>query len=651
MRIPDGLEPLLDYGVLDEVIRPLMSGKEAQVYLVVSNGQVCVAKVYKEAQNRSFKNRADYTEGRTTRNSRDQRAMSKRSKHGRAQDEAAWRSTEVDIIHRLYAAGVRVPVPHHFVEGVLLMEMVRDAEGNPAPRLGDLRFTPEEARVLYDRLVREVVRMLCAGVVHGDLSDFNVLIGADGPVIIDFPQSVDTARNPNARRLLLRDVENLHDFLRRWSPNARRLPLAEEMWELHEANLLTPETRLEGRYRGGRDRGPVNTDSVLSLIRDANDDERKRRETLGLRGGEAIRESEPEKPPAPPPVSRYAQKMAQRRAELAAMPVAPPPPPAPRPAPPAPAIRPQASPSPPGQGPQRPGHGQEQRPRPPAQQGQGSGPRPPGQPYPPQKGQGQPGPRPQGQPLQQKGPRPPGQPFQQQGQRPQAEGQRQGHGQGQPQGGRPQGQPFPPRQQPGPRPQGQGQGHGAGQGQGPGQGQTARPQRPPFQQQQPGQRPPGQGQGTGARPPGQPFQQQQKGQRPPGQAPSSGSPHQGTSPRPPRQEPFRTSPPPRPESRGETSGETRGPDDSFDSARRRRRRPEPVGAYVAPPNASPVPSTTTPTAPPAPSPPQQNERGPRPSSPPREQSSRPTGGRGDTRGQRPPVEVVVIRDRDRERKE
>ena len=283
MRIPDSLAPLFDCGILEEVVRPLMSGKEAQVYLVVSGGEHCVAKVYKEAQNRTFKHRSEYTEGRKVRNSRDQRAMEKRSKHGRAQDEAAWRSTEVDMIHRLHAAGVRVPVPRHFVDGVLIMELITDVEGNPAPRLADLAFDPDAAQAMYERLLREVVRMLCAGVVHGDLSDFNVLVDANGPVIIDFPQSVDTAHNAGARKLLLRDVENLHRFLGQFAPRARRLPYAEEMWELFQQNAITPETRLTGRYRPSERR--ANTGAVLELIADANYDERKRRESLGLRGG------------------------------------------------------------------------------------------------------------------------------------------------------------------------------------------------------------------------------------------------------------------------------------------------------------------------------------------------------------------------------
>jgi RIO kinase 1 len=283
MRIPEGLAPLFDYGILEEVLRPLKSGKEAQVYLVRSGGRVCVAKVYKEAQDRTFKNRAEYTEGRKVRNSRDQRAIGKRTKHGRAQDEAAWRSTEVDMIHRLHAGGVRVPTPYHFIDGVLLMELITDAEGNPAPRLGDLAFEPHEAEAIYHRLIREVVRMLCAGVVHGDLSDFNVLVGAEGPVIIDFPQSVDTAHNTNARRLLLRDVDNMHRFLTRFMPHARRLPYAEEMWDLYQQASLTPDTRLGGRFRAPERR--VDTSAVLDLIGDANRDERKRRDALGLRGG------------------------------------------------------------------------------------------------------------------------------------------------------------------------------------------------------------------------------------------------------------------------------------------------------------------------------------------------------------------------------
>ena len=280
MRIPDSLASLANEGLLSEVVRPLMSGKEAEVFLVVSEGELRVAKVYKNAQMRSFQNRAEYTDGRKTRNSRDQRAIDKRSKHGKAKDEAAWRSSEVDMIYRLQAAGVRVPVPHHFMDGVLIMELVKDVEGNPAPRLGELRFEAEEATAIFDQLVTEVVRMLCAGVVHGDLSDFNVLLSATGPVVIDFPQAVDASSNLNARKLLRRDVQNLQNFLLRAAPTTPLRPLAEEMWDLYASSLLTPETRLSGKFRVFEKR--ADTAAVLELIGEASDDERRRRETKGL---------------------------------------------------------------------------------------------------------------------------------------------------------------------------------------------------------------------------------------------------------------------------------------------------------------------------------------------------------------------------------
>lgn len=286
MRMPESLSSLVDEGIIDEVLRPLMSGKEAQIYLVEAAGQKYVAKIYKEAQNRTFKHRTSYTEGRKVRNSRDQRAMNKRSKHGREQDEEAWRATEVDMIYRLQAAGVRVPVPYQYIDGVLIMELVVGPEGLPAPRLGDIQFTAEQAVEIYHRLLQETVRMLCAGVVHGDLSDFNVLLGVDGPVIIDFPQAIDPSKNQNARQLLLRDVENLHRFVARFAGSERRKPYAEEMWKLYESNRLTPETKLVGNYRGSQKR--TDTGALLEFIGEVNADEQRRRGVVSSRGSRGV---------------------------------------------------------------------------------------------------------------------------------------------------------------------------------------------------------------------------------------------------------------------------------------------------------------------------------------------------------------------------
>ena len=279
MRTPESLVTLVEHGIIQEVVRPLMSGKEAQVYVVLAGGEECVAKVYKEATERTFKHRVEYTEGRRTRNTRDQRAINKRTRHGRKQDEAAWRNAEVDTLYRLRGSGVRVPEPINFIDGVLVMELVRDAEGNPAARLGDLEFAASEAYAIYQKLIQEVVRMLCAGVIHGDLSEFNVLMGADGPVVIDFPQSVDPAKNQSARRLLLRDVENLHRFLRRFSPRRSIKPYAQQMWSLYETNRLEPDTELSGNYRDPV--GTTNTDELMELIEDANQDEQMRRDARG----------------------------------------------------------------------------------------------------------------------------------------------------------------------------------------------------------------------------------------------------------------------------------------------------------------------------------------------------------------------------------
>jgi RIO kinase 1 len=209
MKTPKTLEPLVEAGLIDEVMRPLKSGKEAAVYVVSAEGEIRCAKVYKEAGKRGFHKQAQYREGRKTRNSRQARAMQKNTRYGRDQQEALWQNAEVDALYRLADAGVRVPKPHNFIEGVLLMELITDTDGNAAPRLNDLELSREQALKFHQVLVREVVKMLCAGIIHGDLSEYNILVDSRGPVIIDLPQAVDAAANNNAARMLERDVDNL----------------------------------------------------------------------------------------------------------------------------------------------------------------------------------------------------------------------------------------------------------------------------------------------------------------------------------------------------------------------------------------------------------------------------------------------------------
>lgn len=247
MRIPPRLKPLMEYGVIQKVLRPLLSGKEAQVYLVESGGEVRAAKVYKALQDRSFRHRSQYTEGRKVRNSRDQRAMGKKSRYGRQQDEAAWSTAEVDIIYKLDAAGVRVPKPYNFVDGVLIMECILGPDGDAAPRISDVSFDREQGIALCDQILREVVKMLCADIVHADLSVYNVLLEDEGPVIIDFPQSIGASQNPHARSILLRDVANITDALR-FGRHPEELRFGYEMWELYEAGELTPDAELTGKF-------------------------------------------------------------------------------------------------------------------------------------------------------------------------------------------------------------------------------------------------------------------------------------------------------------------------------------------------------------------------------------------------------------------
>jgi RIO kinase 1 len=278
MKTPKRLEPLLEDGVIDAVIRQLMSGKEATVYVVRCGDETRCAKVYKEANHRSFRQSVDYTEGRKVKSSRQARAMAKGSKYGKQAQEEAWQSAEVDSLYRLAAAGVSVPTPYQFYEGVLLMDLVTDAEGNAAPRLNDVVFTAEEARHHHQFLLKEVVRMLCAGIVHGDLSEFNILLGAHGPVIIDLPQAVDAAGNNHAMSMLERDVGNLADFFGQFAPELINTQYGKEIWALYAHGALTPETVLTGRFK--QDTKPVDLKSVVRVIDAVREDEAKKQMRL-----------------------------------------------------------------------------------------------------------------------------------------------------------------------------------------------------------------------------------------------------------------------------------------------------------------------------------------------------------------------------------
>ncbi|WP_119157257.1 PA4780 family RIO1-like protein kinase [Caldimonas tepidiphila] len=275
MKPPKRLQALIEEGLIDTVVRQLMSGKEAMVYVVRCGDETRCAKVYKEATQRSFRQAVDYTENRRVKNSRQARAMAKGTRFGKQATEEAWQNAEVDALYRLAAAGVRVPTPYNFHEGVLLMELVTDANGDAAPRLNDSDFTPDEARLHHGALLGQVVRMLCAGVVHGDLSEFNVLLGEDGPVIIDLPQAVDAAGNNHASRMLLRDVANLRIFFGRFAPELLQTDYGHEIWDLYQRGMLRPDTVLTGRFE--HQAGPVDMGGVMREIDDARAEEAARR--------------------------------------------------------------------------------------------------------------------------------------------------------------------------------------------------------------------------------------------------------------------------------------------------------------------------------------------------------------------------------------
>lgn len=274
MKIPKRIQPLIEEGLVDAVLRQLMSGKEATVYVVRCGDEIRCAKVYKEANQRSFRQAASYQEGRKVRNSRQARAMEKRTSYGRKMQEEVWQNAEVDALYRLAAAGVRVPTPHVCFEGVLLMDLVTDADGHVAPRLNDVDLTEQQALQFHARLLREVVLMLCAGVIHGDLSEYNILVDAEGPVIIDLPQAIDAAGNTEAGAMLERDVDNLATYFSRFAPQLASTQYGKEIWGLYGAGLLQPETVLTGRV--ATNNRPADVGAVMREIELARREEEER---------------------------------------------------------------------------------------------------------------------------------------------------------------------------------------------------------------------------------------------------------------------------------------------------------------------------------------------------------------------------------------
>ncbi|MFZ6645330.1 PA4780 family RIO1-like protein kinase [Undibacterium sp. TJN25] len=278
MKIPKRIQPLVDEGLIDEVLRQLMSGKEATVYVVRCGEEIRCAKVYKEASQRSFKQAISYQEGRKVKNSRQARAMEKGTRYGRKMQEEVWQNAEVDALYKLAAAGVRVPRPYICFEGVLLMDLVTDAAGNAAPRLNDVELSEAMALDYHAQLLRQVVLMLCAGVIHGDLSEYNILVDEHGPVIIDLPQAVDAAGNTSAEMMLERDVANLATYFSQFVPQLAASQYGKEIWKLYVAGLLQPDSVLTGRVK--LDQRPADVGAVLremEIARREAEDELARR--------------------------------------------------------------------------------------------------------------------------------------------------------------------------------------------------------------------------------------------------------------------------------------------------------------------------------------------------------------------------------------
>lgn len=278
MKTPKRIQPLIEDGLVDEVLRQLMSGKEATVYMVRSGTDIRCAKVYKEASKRSFKQAVLYQEGRKVRNSRRARAMEKGSKFGRNQQEEVWQNAEVDALYRLANAGVRVPKPYGCFDGVLLMELITDEDNQVAPRLNDVSMTADQALEDHAVVMQDIVRMLCTGIIHGDLSEFNVLVDEYGPVIIDLPQAVDAAANNNAQKMLTRDVNNMTQYYSQFAPELEATQYAKEIWALYEKGDLHPQITLTGQFEDSDEETDI--DLVLMEIQAALLEEQERLERI-----------------------------------------------------------------------------------------------------------------------------------------------------------------------------------------------------------------------------------------------------------------------------------------------------------------------------------------------------------------------------------
>jgi len=287
MKTPPALQPLIDDGIIDEVIRSLKSGKEATVYIVRSGSDQRCAKVYRDMAQRSFQQRSQYQEGRKVRSSRETRAIGKKTRYGRKSEESAWKNAEVSALYQLTSAGVRVPRPYGYFNGVLIMELITDAAGNSAPRLGEVELSAERAFEYHEFLIRQVIRMLCVGIIHGDLSEYNVLVGSDGPVIIDLPQAVNASGNNSALPLLERDVNNIRNTLGQYAPRLLDTQFALEIWALFEKGELRPDSKLTGSFV--RSEASADFNGVVVAIDDARDEALRRqrgREEMSARGGD-----------------------------------------------------------------------------------------------------------------------------------------------------------------------------------------------------------------------------------------------------------------------------------------------------------------------------------------------------------------------------